>query len=505
MFYFRLSLVLFSASFWCCNLFSNLPLKLVSTKYSGEKVKLLGIKSKQMGYILYDTVSKKIVVQHNVDKLFIPASSLKILTSIFGLKILGEEFRFETVLKHTGKIRNGILEGDLCLIGGGDPFITISDLMTFALSLKSKGVRQVRGKFYYDDFIFPVVDIIDENQKEQYPYNPAISALSFEFNRFVMTWKSVAKPRSFQAFGVPSVAYKDITPSGHNANLEDHFLYSGNGRWNMASDLHRIGKIDLPVKGPSLLFSKMFLKCCQMVGIKIGKPGRLKTPSNAREIIVHKSKKLSELVDMLLEYSNNVMAELIMLRAAQFLSGSSSLDIVSSAKLMKKWYQEKFPKINFDSMILKNGSGLSTDSRISARQMFDLLKSVDSLGFFKKEWIAFLPVSGMKGSLKRRLLWPDTATKIWAKQGSIYYVSALAGYLFDKSNKKYIFVQLFADIKNRKRLDSNLSVKEHDRHILNGKQWMKNARTVQDNFLRAWIANRFDLVDLKDLIGEKVK
>ena len=57
----------------------------------------------------------------NEDKLHIPASVMKVITSAAALEILGADYRFKTIIGYSGEIENGVLKGDLIVAGGGDP------------------------------------------------------------------------------------------------------------------------------------------------------------------------------------------------------------------------------------------------------------------------------------------------------------------------------------------------------------------------------------------------
>ena len=104
------------------------------------------------GVFIVDPESHDTLYRHNAEKLFIPASNEKILTSSVILEQLGPEYRFRTTFAARGAIANGTLNGDLAVIGRGDP--TVSDhmqrdamipLRAIADSLWQRGIRRITG------------------------------------------------------------------------------------------------------------------------------------------------------------------------------------------------------------------------------------------------------------------------------------------------------------------------------------------------------------------------
>ena len=93
------------------------------------------------------TLSGKVLREENAGLNFIPASNLKIVTAGAALKRLGADFRFETAVAYSGSVgTDGVLHGDLYIIGGGDP--TLGSQAALAMpkdSLFSRWERAVRG------------------------------------------------------------------------------------------------------------------------------------------------------------------------------------------------------------------------------------------------------------------------------------------------------------------------------------------------------------------------
>jgi len=107
-----------------------------------------------IGFCLLDHVGR-MVIDDQAGTAFIPASSLKTLTTATALEVLGPDFRFSTELRTTAKMQNGVIEGDLVIVGGGDPMLKLDDLTAMTAALKKQGLRRITGAVRGDGRLFP--------------------------------------------------------------------------------------------------------------------------------------------------------------------------------------------------------------------------------------------------------------------------------------------------------------------------------------------------------------
>ena len=115
------------------------------------------------GILIVDPEAHDTLYAHNAAKLFIPASNQKIVSGSVMLEQLGPEFRFRTTFAAQGTIANGTLNGDLAVVGRGDP--TMSDRMLkgdamaplrgIADSLSQRGIRRITGNVVAVGDAFP--------------------------------------------------------------------------------------------------------------------------------------------------------------------------------------------------------------------------------------------------------------------------------------------------------------------------------------------------------------
>ena len=98
----------------------------------------------QITGVLFDLNQNRILDSHNKDLKLPIASVTKAVTAVYGIETIGKEHYFETNLLTDGAVTDGILEGNLYLIGGADPSLSNSDLNKLTISLRANGIKEIR-------------------------------------------------------------------------------------------------------------------------------------------------------------------------------------------------------------------------------------------------------------------------------------------------------------------------------------------------------------------------
>src|SRR5437899_6382274 len=160
----------------------------------------------EWGLLIADAESGETLYEQNADKYFVPASNMKLFTTALALAKLGPEYRFRTTLETQGAVSSeGVLRGDLILVGRGDPNLSNRKfpyelkeefdgppekaLVELANAVVAKGVKEISGDVVGDDSYFP---------RERYPngweiddmvweYGAAISAIVVGDNTVALT------------------------------------------------------------------------------------------------------------------------------------------------------------------------------------------------------------------------------------------------------------------------------------------------------------------------------
>jgi D-alanyl-D-alanine carboxypeptidase/D-alanyl-D-alanine-endopeptidase (penicillin-binding protein 4) len=104
----------------------------------------------QVGLMVYDLTADSAIYCHNERQLLRPASTMKVVTAIAAIDRLGGSFQFKTTLSYTGAIEDGVLNGDVYLVGGFDPRFNLDDMGSFVDGIRRMGIDTIRGRIVAD-------------------------------------------------------------------------------------------------------------------------------------------------------------------------------------------------------------------------------------------------------------------------------------------------------------------------------------------------------------------
>jgi len=367
--------------------------------------------------------NNKVLYKKNANELLNPASTTKIITTAGALKYLGPNFRFHTKYYLTS-------DKDLYVEGNGDPYLVIEDFKLLVDELVRRGVRSIRHIILNDSYFQGYTSPALGNGKER--STPYSGALSLNFNRTrlkVSPGRRVGDPADVQIdvgeeVAIPIINRVTTTAKRRAAHLkieppraenEDHFIITGK--------IKKSGTFVEYIPLPPLYFGEVLRVLLRERGCRIsGSMYKGLRPSKAKLVLDHESKPLYEIVAGMNKFSNNFMAEqLIKFLGAKFVSVPGT---TAKGMLVIKEYLSSLGIYNFT---LVNGSGLTYENRISAK---DLVKVIEDMYADKNIWPSFedsLSVAGVDGTLKRKYRGTILYRELKAKTGSLNYVRTIAG------------------------------------------------------------------------------
>ena len=158
-----------------------------------ESLREPGLQGAALGFCLLDSKAQ-LLVDHHTDTALIPASSLKTVTTATALEKLGPDFQIVTTLGSTTKVIDGRISGDLVILGGGDPMLSMADLQSWAADLKKRGIHQINGDIIGDGRLFggSIYGDFWNWGDIGNGYGSAVSGLNLEHNRFTATFRAGA-------------------------------------------------------------------------------------------------------------------------------------------------------------------------------------------------------------------------------------------------------------------------------------------------------------------------
>lgn len=396
--------------------------------------------------------------QRDGDKLFVPASNMKLLTGAAALAVLGPDFRYRTELLAAGPLRGGVLRGDLVVRGSGDPTISVrfapdprAVFRAWADSLRARGVVRIAGRIVGDDDVFDELplgrgwawDDLDA------AYSAEISGLPF--NEGALAVRAVADPTAAAGVRValdPPTGYVAVVPRLRIAAGERPSLQLIRAPTGTAVELRgALSPTDsavterVAVRNPTLFFATVLRETLREAGIVVegaavdvddlplaqrGAAGAL--------LFAHRSPSLAEILPAYLKPSQNQIAEILLRTVGREARGTGSAVAGAATidSLLAAWRVE--PR----RAVIADGSGLSRYDLVSPELLAGVLAhmaaSPDSA-----LWRRSLPVAGVDGTLAGRLRGTPAEGRIQAKTGTLSGVRALSGYLVTADGEPLVF------------------------------------------------------------------
>ncbi len=430
-----------------------------------QLLKRAGIRSTDWGMEITDPDSGQTLVSVNPDKPFLPASVIKVVTTAAALEKLGPEFTFRTGVYTNGVLNpDGTLEGDLILVGRGDPnlgdgtgeLLTKPALALLAENLEALGLRRIQGDIVGDDSYF------DHTTKGKgwtardlrLPYGAPISALSYNNNVF---WVHARPTKAGQLVRVslePSTSYFRIRNLATTSKAQakktigarvtpgtNRLVVSGILPASRTYSGHVI--VEKPAEAVATLFQEELQKrhIAATGKVRVIRWGDL-APESRNEwtpLAEHQSPPLIRALEIINKTSENLHAEMLLrVLGAEFRGAGTDeagLEVVREFLLDAGIEQEK--------VSLSDGSGLSRENLLTPRFQTSLLLFLSSRPYFNL-FLNTLAVSGTDGTLKNRLTSEQVKGVIHAKTGTLNGVATLSGFMTTQSGRNLVF-SIFAN------------------------------------------------------------
>lgn len=437
--------------------------------------------SDDVGFVLLDELGR-VEISHNADQLFIPASTNKLFTAAAVVDAFKGHEQFATELRYEGILRQneGLLDGNLYLVGGGDSTFNSHGMMNLLLALRRLGIKKVLGEFYFDDYALPRIERIESSQDHTFPYNSGVSALSYDFNQMSLFWNQDNDLLSY--YFRPSLPSEQQIILGEVVINDDGNINYKDKTWVVSTDTNGKSSVRLPFKDTGMMSALALQKMASDLGIELPYPTRRKVSKQTKLITNHMSPTINKQIKDMLLFSNNVMAESHLLLSSK--KHGRVNDLRSAVEVQKKRFARIGLKV--EGMHPINGSGLAAASRFSPNSLIEITRYL-----YKKtkgQILGQLPISGRDGTLRRRMTNPESAYKVWAKTGTMNYASCLAGYFLHNGQIKQ-FALMINDLEKRKVLDAEFDpIKKAQLLSVTGR-WIRRARNFQDDIFLHLVMN----------------
>lgn len=408
---------------------------------------------------VYSVDSRTPLYFHNAEKSFLPASNMKLYTTAVALARLGPDYRYTTSLYADGPIRpDGTLEGNLVLVGRGDPALSgrfYGDSATyvfdvFAGALRDHGIRRVTGDLIGDASYFerePVAPGWEEGNLLWW-YGARVSALSFNDNVVVIEVRpgdavGAAAGASFvprtDGLAVVNRVRTVGRRGGRSIGLKRRPDLDGYEIWGRIPVDSRPLRYVVAVEDPPSYAVSVFADRLERAGVRLegGRRvihSRTGLPRRPWQLLAsHTGPRMLEIVRVINKRSQNFFSEQVLKTLGRMFEDEGSFadgrDVVES--VMDEL------GVPADDLWVDDGSGLSRRDRTSARTTAELLVAMRDHRWFDEYYDSLLE-AGVDGD-PRRLDDPAAVHNVRTKTGTLRGVSALSGYVTTRDGELLAF------------------------------------------------------------------
>jgi serine-type D-Ala-D-Ala carboxypeptidase/endopeptidase (penicillin-binding protein 4) len=395
----------------------------------------------------------------NARRLMLPASNMKIVTLAAAAEKLGWDYRYETRVMTNGTVANGALDGDLIVVGSGDPSLMDGDPAArlfdeWAAALRTRGVQRIMGRIVGDDNAFADEGLGFGWSWDDLPddYAAAVGALQFNENAVRVTVSP--GPAAGDAAGVAVVP-----PT--SALVVRNALATGDAASAVHIDARRLpGSAELELRGsipqgsapavrlvsvdnPTLFFVSALRNALIARGIDVrgaaididdihdALPRAVGDP-----LVTLRSAPLSTLAVRLMKVSQNLYAETFLTTLSASAPASGAAGAATARTVLSPW------GVAEGGLILRDGSGLSRYDFVTADALATILAHVHKDERLRGPFEASLPIGGRDGTLAVRMKGTPAEGNVRAKTGSMTGVRTLSGYVTTADGEPLVFAIL---------------------------------------------------------------
>lgn len=399
-----------------------------------------------------DLESGEVLVDWNAAVPRNPGSTIKMLTTLAAIDLLGPTFTWQTDIFALGPIVDGTLQGDLLLRGQGDPFLVTERVWQMLRRIRQAGIERIDGDLLIDDSYFDVGEH-DPAAFDRQPlraYNVAPNALLMNY-KVVRYWFAPAdEAGKVDIWTDPPLANLEIDNRlrlkagpcrGYQRGItvttdetDNRMTFSG----AFPAGCERYAMDRATLSHQSFAYG-LFKSMWRDIGGEIDGGWDIATaPEGLDPIVEFRSLPLADVITRVNKHSNNVMARQLLFTLSAEVLGAPGTE-AGGRKVVADWLRNQ--GMDFPELAVDNGAGLSRDARITAADFADMLDFAWRQPYMP-EYLSSLSLAGLDGTLRYRMREGPLEGSAHLKTGSLDHVAGIAGYLQARSGRRFSVVVL---------------------------------------------------------------
>lgn len=385
----------------------------------------------------------KTVAGQNTQEGLAPASCQKVIIASAAFELLGGNYNYKTRLGYTGRLVNGVLNGDIIIKGSGDPTLGSwrysqtseeSVISEFIKAISQERINEINGNVFADESLW-TGEVTPDGwiwQDIGSYYGAGARALNWRENQYDLFLKSGSSigdpveivsttPAFVQGVNLKALATSAEKESGDNAYIyiqlnENHGFVRGTIPINQSRFVIS-GAMPQPAKQLALTLEAA-LKNIPAERVAENYPSVQKKYDSAHIFYVHSSPPLDSIVYWFLKRSINLYGEALIKTMAYEVTKTGVTD--SGVSVVKNFWNKK--GIDDASMNIIDGSGLSPANRVTTATLVSVMEYARKQSWFPSFYNALPEINGIK-----------------MKSGSIGGVVSYTGFIKSKKGVDYTF------------------------------------------------------------------
>lgn len=441
-----------------------------------------------LGVVVMRLSDNAMIVAHNANTSFAPASTMKLVPTFIGLDRLGPIHRGGVELHTTAARLGDVLKGDVVLRGLADMDFDWESLQRMLQTLRNQGIQTIDGNLIVDRHSYQPsrldIGVPPFDESPEFRYNVIPDALNLNLN--LLQLELVSDTAGMRIRVTPEL---DRVRVVSNMRFVDADCKDWEDSWAIPTQTQsNLGGIEIQLQGAfprncvantsinvldraeyaARLFKSLWAK---LGGSFNGAVIESSAPIPRGQLLAqHRSRPLGELVRDINKQSDNTFARMLYLDLGVSAAASGAADrnpneapssaaenlpplqgerqrnatptLVFAEQVVRDWFAGQ--GIDTTGLVLENGSGLSRLERIRPAQLAGLLTAANR-SQWAPEFMASLPIAGLDGTMRNRLKSSPAAGRARLKTGTLRDVSALAGYVPDATGQMCAVVAILND------------------------------------------------------------
>ena len=409
------------------------------------------LKTSEVGITVFDLTTGESLFRYQDEKLYRPASTEKVITSVTALARLGMDYTMDTRLQYTGQIENDTLKGNLYLIGGFDPELMDEDLDSLVEAVCRSGIRFIADSLLADVSMTDSVYWGPGWSWDDVPYSfqPYLSPLMLNRGCVDVTVTPTKKDSLPDVTCVPASDYYQVDndavslqPEAGKLEVTRNWLYQGN-LIHVSGNASKTVTKTLSINDSKHFFLHTFASRLREKGIVVSTAGFAECPQLDSLTVVSSiytlKRPIGEVLKQMMKESDNLCAESMFYHLAfqyaqkKYVGSEDGTDAINS-------FMKEELGFNPEHYRIADGSGVSLYNYVSPRLMLEYLKYAYYHPEIFQPFYESLPIAGIDGTLEHRMKKTKAYRKVHAKTGTVTGVSSLAGYAKASNGHQLAFV-----------------------------------------------------------------